>query len=58
MTLSMMGLSTVLMGLLPNYAAIERREAARLNARLAARMSASQSEPCGEKSPDQGGSRA
>ena len=49
-------------GLLPNYASIERREAARLNARLnsrlSARMSASQSEPCGEKKPDQGGSRA
>ena len=45
-------------GLLPNYAAIERREAARLNARLSARLSASQSEPCGEKAPDQGGSRA
>lgn len=45
-------------GLLPNYAAIERREAARMNARLASRMAASPCEPCGEKAPDQGGSRA
>lgn len=45
-------------GLLPNYAAIERREAARMNARLASRMSPSPCEPCGEKAPDQGGSRA
>lgn len=45
-------------GLLPNYAAIERREAARMNARLASRMAASPCEPCGEKTPDQGGSRA
>ncbi len=45
-------------GLLPNYAAIERREAARMNARLASRMSAAPCEPCGEKAPDQGGSRA
>lgn len=45
-------------GLLPNYAAIERREAARMNARLASRMSALPCEPCGEKTPDQGGSRA
>ena len=45
-------------GLLPNYAAIERREAARMNARLASRMATSPCEPCGEKAPDQGGSRA
>ena len=45
-------------GLLPNYAAIERREAARMNARLASRMAASPCEPCGGKAPDQGGSRA